>query len=84
MDLNNISSELKSAHDLDEGKQISIELLEDIHQPIKIILEKNAGNIVGSKKLEITSSSNETVLMGDAPAAVDMEKAIPFAPDKDK
>ena len=45
VELNNIPSELKSFHDLDEKKQISIELLKSIYQPIKMILEKNAGNI---------------------------------------
>ena len=45
VDLNNIPSELKSFHDLDEENQISIEFLKDIHQPIKMILEENTGNI---------------------------------------
>ena len=45
VDLNNIPPELKSFHDLDEENQISIEFLKDIHQPIKMILEENTGNI---------------------------------------
>ena len=35
VDLNNILSKLKSFNDLDKEKQISIELLKDISQPIK-------------------------------------------------
>ena len=58
-------------------------LLKDIHHPIKVILEKNTGNIVKLKELEISSTSNETISMGDAPAVSDMED-IPFGPGKDK
>ena len=35
VDLNNILSKLKSFNDLDKEKQISIELLKDISQPMK-------------------------------------------------
>ena len=60
-----------------------MKLLEDIHHPINVILEKNKGNIVKSKELEISSASNETISMRDAPAVLDME-GIPFALGKDK
>ena len=39
VELNNIPSELKSFHDLDEENQVSIELQKDVYQPIKMILE---------------------------------------------
>ena len=84
VDLNNIPSELKSFYDLDEEKQISIELLEDLHQPIKIFLEKNEGNIDRSREPEISFASIETVLMGDIPAVTDMEEAVPVAPGESK
>ena len=74
VELNNIPSELKSFHDLDEKKQISIELLKDIYQPIKMILEKNAGNIDRSKEPEVSFTSNETVVIGDVPAEVHKEE----------
>ena len=64
-------------------KTISMKLLEDTHHPIKVILEKITGNIVKSKELEISSASNKTVFMGDAPAVLDME-GIPVATGKDK
>ena len=82
--MNNISSELKSFHDLDEENQVSIEFLKDIYQPIKMILEENAGNIDGSKEPEISFASNETVVMGDVPAEVDKEEAVPVAPGEGK
>ena len=60
-----------------------MKLLEDFHHPIKVILEKNTGNIVKSKELEISPASNETISMRDARAVLDME-GIPVAPGKDK
>ena len=85
VDLNNIPSDLEIVHDLDEKKKkISIELLKDIHQISKIILEENAGNNGGSKEPEISFASNETVHMRDVPAVADKEEAVPVAPDEGK
>ena len=60
-----------------------MKLLKGIHHPIKVILEKNTGNIVKLKELKISSTSNETISMGDSPAVLDMED-IPVGPGKDK
>ena len=61
-----------------------MKFLEDIHHSIEITFEKNTGNIVESKELEISSASNETVLIGDTAAVLDIEEGIPVAPGKDK
>ena len=60
-----------------------MKLLKGIHHPIKVILEKNTGNIVKLKELKISSTSNETISMGDSPAVLDMED-IPVGPGKGK
>ena len=49
-----------------------------------MILEENPGNIDGSKELEISFASNETVLMGDVPAVADKEEVVPVAQGEGK
>ena len=61
-----------------------MKFLEDIQHSIEVISEKNTGNIVESKELEISSASNKTVLIGDTPAVLGIEEGIPIAPSKDK
>lgn len=56
-----------------------MKLLDDIHQPIKIILKENAGNINGPKETKIRFTSNETVLFVNAAAVAEMEKAVAVA-----
>ena len=82
VDFNNIAWEFKSLKP--KAEILKPKLINNIHQPIKIILGENAGNIDGPKEPKMRYASNEIVLIAEPPAVADMEEAVAVAPGEGK